>query len=255
MTLPFRRAVFLPALLLCLLPSAGAAPMTHVECSLEGVGSSSGDTSCSVTSPFQFFSTTSDVSFHLDLTSDPADYSVMTFNHQGVAGAYTVNRGAQTQYFGGSASSTLSFTTNLRTAGEVRPGYLQITGYAMGEPSHLVSPSFSYGIPGSAQFSGGNSFTVSGQEDVSGSTTPASIMLGTPFSLFADSSLAVTTDSTTGYPNFGYVQADFEFRFFEADGVTPVQVSETPEAQTWNLIGGSMLLLLGLRRASGRSAK
>ena len=255
MILPFRRAVFLPALLLGLFSSAGAAPLTHVECSLEGVGSSSGDTSCSVMSPFQLFSTTSDVSFHFDLASDPADYSAMTFNHQGVAGAYTVNQGAQTQSFGGSASSTLRFTTNLRTAGAVRPGYLQITGYSMGEPSYLVSPSFSYGIPGSPRFSAGQPFTVSNQEDVSGSTTPASIMLGTPFSLFADSSLAVMTDATAGYPNFGYLQADFEFRFFEADGVTPVQVSETPEPRTWSLICGSMLLLLPLRRASGRSAK
>ncbi len=238
----------LAALLLSGLPMLRASTFTQADCSLEGVGASSGESSCSAISPMRYFSTMSDVSVNFFLAAEPADYNVMTFNQQAVAGSYTADQAGVSQFFAGRASSTLSFAANFTTAGVPRPGYIQIGGYAFGESRYLVSSSYDFGIPGSLAFSGNRSFTGGDAGGFDPAAAPVPIWLGTPFSLFAASNLLVATDSSLHGPNFGFIQGDFEFRFLEADGATPVTVVATPEPASWCLLGASTFMLLLFRR-------
>ena len=248
MRFPTHRTFLLTALLLSGSPMLRASTFTHADCSLEGVGASAGETSCTVISPMRYFSTMSEVSVNFFLATEPADYNILTFNQQAVAGSYTADQGGVIQFFAGRASSTLTLSADFTTVGVPRPGYIEIGGYALGESRYLASPSYAFGIPGSLQFSGFQSFTGSDAGGFDPAAAPIPVSLGTPFSLFATSNLLVATDSSLNAPNFGFIQGDFEFRFLEADGATPVTVVTTPEPASWSLLGASTFMLLLLRR-------
>src|SRR5206468_9462546 len=79
---------------------------------------------------------------------------------------------------------------------------------------------------------------------------PMTVELGHPFTLLIEGSGSAMADA---YGNF---DAAFQLNFFEADGVTPVALSEVtaaPEPSTWaSLLGGLVMVGYWRRRKVGR---
>lgn len=73
------------------------------------------------------------------------------------------------------------------------------------------------------------------------------VMLGTPLTLVANGHLTNETRDREG-TTAGQLETEFQFRFFEADGSTPVAVSEAPEPSTSALAGLALTATVLLRK-------
>ncbi len=142
----------------------------------------------------------------------------------------------------------------LITAGPVRDGYVQITGDGsstyfydgQGEmTSGIVSANAS--SPLTEISCAANSVTgcAPGPHYYSVMNPLIPISLGTNINLAATGFVNDWVGPLDGQSG-GELDTTFQFRFFEADGVTPVAVSDVPEPATWGLIafiGGAVLVV------------
>lgn len=193
------------------------------------------------------------VSINLQLAANPADFSLLNtaqttsanFTLQSPIGGISV-----------SAATSIRFDEYLTTAGPVRPGYVIIQAFS---PNTLAVDGSGgqvvFNFPANSAGTEVGCSVQDGQECVPSNATIAAlhplnaISLGVPVELTAQGSL---TSSAYNFPTenttFGGVYGRYEFRFVEADGVTPVAVSETPEPSTVLLLGAPLLAVLARKK-------
>ena len=169
---------------------------------------------------------------------------------------------AQYGYFGGNAtgshitsqaSAALDYADTFLTNGPVRSGYLQIdlflnggvSIYSGGEKLNVIlSPAPGNVPPPDVTCSTGQGCYVP-------SFWYRSLLvpytLGGAITLSAEGSIFADADFNAGQSG-GQDFIDYRFRFFEADGVTPVSISESPEPATLGLLGASLLGLWIVKR-------
>lgn len=170
------------------------------------------------------------------------------FANASVSGNYSLGsneisgdlRGVAASSVESGATAQITFSDMLTTDGPVRTGvirgrFLPTTyGYGGIESVSLVSPVLPY-----------SSF---------GPSLPITFQLGQPFALTMVGGAMSLSDDLT--PSTAQFDMPFVFAFFEADGVTPVALSEltpAPEPSTWaSLAGGLGVLAYWKRRKAGR---
>lgn len=192
----------------------------------------------------------------LQLAANGSDFSSLS-TYQSV---YARQAPRQTNsLFGAPAASSISvaYSSTLSTDGPVRAGYLQIQGYGFGSNIYDGGASMTSGI-----VLGGNSGYQTAVTCYSNSSycspgtnyygnTLIPVTLGTAFTIQANggtTDFAANFDGSSG----GSLTTMYNFRFLEADGTTPVLVSQTPEPATMSLIGLAFGSLLVLRKARTR---
>ncbi|MFL6448720.1 MAG: PEP-CTERM sorting domain-containing protein [Bryobacteraceae bacterium] len=191
------------------------------------------------------------------IASDPSQWSTLTTNL------------AITQH-GLDQMDSVNWTQAITTAGPVRSGYFQIqtggdggslagaggtlvTGFA-GGPVTMIDPQ--YGNTATVDIaahchSGGLNGECSPGNGYYGHYNLIPVTLGTSITLESVGNLKY---DPVGYiwndPTVvgGYLLGTFQFRFLEADGVTPVAVSDAPEPATWSMIGLSVVGAALLRK-------
>ena len=148
-----------------------------------------------------------------------------------------------------SATSTAQLSTNLTTAGPVRDGLLQIvfTNRSLGYPSAgagwgTFSLSLNAGLESSLgcgiSWSTCNATSVAEHYNALGGLI---VPLGTAFSLNYNGIFNAFAGGTAEGNGSGTVDLDYQFRFLEADGITPVAVlSAAPEPTSFGLLGISL---------------
>lgn len=178
----------------------------------------------------------------LQLAANGADFSSLTTYQY--AYAQQAPRSANS-LFGPAADSSVAVTYNstLVTGGSVRSGYLQIQGYGYGSNFYDGGATMTSGILLGSGSPYQTEITCSSN---SGSCTPGTgyynyyslipVTLGTAFTIEANGG---TTNWASGFDGLsgGSLNTVFDFRFLEADGRTPVSVSQAPEPTTVGLVG------------------
>ncbi len=151
------------------------------------------------------------------------------------------------------ASAALNYTDTFLMGGPARPGYLQVNlllnGGGLidsgGENMNVNLSSAPANVPPP------NVTCSIGQGCYVPSFWYQSLLvpytLGGTITLSAEGYIFADADFNTGQ-NGGQDIIDYRFRFFEADGVTPVSISETPEPATLGLLGVSLLALWLIKR-------
>jgi hypothetical protein len=137
------------------------------------------------------------------------------------------------------ASATITWETFATTAGPERLGYIDLSFVG----------SFDY--PGEELAFGGNNEQV-GQYGASENEAGNSIMLpftlGVPFEMM----LSIGINAATAEPDpMGIISsgADLSFQLFEADGVTPVEISAVPEPGTPILVASGLIFWVVRKRS------
>src|SRR4051812_2034017 len=179
----------------------------------------------------------------LQLAANGADYSSLSTYQYGYA--QQAPRQSANDLFGPAAQSSIavSYASTLSTSGPVRSGYLQIEGYGNGANFYDGGATMTSGI----QLGSGSSY----QTEItcysnSSYCAPGTgyynahslipVTLGTAFMLEAN---GATNNRASGFDGFsgGSLTTVYKFRFLEADGLTPVSVSQAPEPLTIGLVG------------------
>ena len=181
-------------------------------------------------------------SVSLTVAPDPSSYSSIVGG-----GSTSINFFAQ---YAGSVSSQLDFTQGLLTAGAPREGFIQVQIRGGGDSdgggsAHVTMPA---GLAPTITLSpGGVDFACGPNQDY---YTHYSLI---PFELGEAFPIAMTVRVYGDeIPNFdaivGSVGMTYNFRFFEADAITPVAVTATPEPASWSLLSLSLSGLALLRK-------
>jgi hypothetical protein len=164
--------------------------------------------------------------------------------------------------FGPAAQSSvaINYTSTLYTGGSNRSGYLKVQAYGYGANFYDGGATMASGI---VSASGSPYQTEVTCYSNSAYCTPGTayytyndlipVTLGTAFILEAN---GATTNWSAAFDAFsgGYLRTVYDFRFLEADGVTPVPVSEAPEPLAVAMTGlgiGALGLLLKKKRSRG----
>ncbi len=245
-------------LLFCSLTAASlhAASFIQVTCgSPTGVATRYSETSTSSTcdardpgaaSPFDRGGSSATGSVTLQVAADPSQFSNLLTSQNAIAYQTSQITTPGAVYGpGSSASIAINYSTTLRTAGSIRSGYLQIGPNSIGNPDNYydgistmitgfaISP-----VPLSNNNPNTTVLSCSSQPPIYGCDPGSNywlnvrglipVTLGTNLGLFARGS---TTDYAYMFDGLsgGHLNTSFQFRFFEADGVTPVAASEVPE--------------------------
>ena len=158
---------------------------------------------------------------------------------------------------GGAANTRINFDEFLLTAGSVRSGYVILQSFGS---DFISSENGNGGVDFYFQGNQTNTHITCIAEDRACSPSNQTlarflplipIPLGTPLELVAQGELGAAGINASGDETSGRasVTAWYEFRFVEADGVTPVTVTPTPEPSTVRLLGSALcgvtLLSLG----------
>ena len=186
--------------------------------------------------------------------------ATFTFSHDGglnglhieqhVSATFGAFPGAVVAGVGGSATSSISYSGTFLTAGPLRAGYLELVGSASverpdnGQAGLTISMSpFDASLPTPALSCGlyGCSLGYYSSHPL------VPFTLGTSFTLTASGSLFSSASFLDGSSE-GSQSADFGLRLFEADGVTPVALSEVPEPSSLALFGLSLGVFLMKRK-------
>jgi hypothetical protein len=149
----------------------------------------------------------------------------------------------------GDASANASITALLETAGPLRAGYVSIT-----------CPYLQCTVTAGGAASGSFAFSIG---SVSGENCGATNCVNPPLeSIELGETLEFTATALAGATSGGLAagsgegdgvaNATYTVEFFEANGVTPVAISETPEPDSLALLGGG---LVGLTCAKWRSRR
>ncbi len=160
---------------------------------------------------------------------------------------------------GGSSAvsqSTTEFAEYLQSAGPVRAGYLEVlpnefSGIGAGFGTDRFNVSISSGsslyppvLAGADNVTPTFPYSLYNNPDGSPKLVPT--LLGVPLLLSGMTTASAAADFSDG-SGAGRAIVNYGFRFFEADGTTPVAVSETPEPSTL-LLGIPVLGAFLLRR-------
>lgn len=169
-------------------------------------------------------------SVSLTVASDPSSYSSIV----GVG-----NTRIYFAQFAGSVSSELDFTQGLLTTGAPREGFIQVQVRGGGDSdgggsAHVTMPA---GLDPTISLSPGCvAFACGPNQDYYTHYSRIPFDLGQAFPIAM--TVRVYGDEIPNYDAIvGSVGMTYDFRFFEADGVTPVAVTATPEPATWSLLG------------------
>jgi hypothetical protein len=193
----------------------------------------------------------------LQLAANGANFSSLTTYQS--AYAQQAPRSANS-LFGPAADSSIavSYTNTLTTSGSVRSGYLQIQGYGYGSNFYDGAATMTTGIVVGSGSPYQTEVTCSAN---SGYCTPGTgyynyyslipVTLGTAFTIEANGG---TTDWASGFDGLsgGSLNTVFNFRFLEADGRTPVAVSEAPEPMTVGMVGLALSSVAIFRKRRSR---
>lgn len=183
-------------------------------------------------------------SIGLELATDPAAFSLLRTAQAGSA-ATTNNAGV----FGAQVTTEIHFDEFLLTAGSIRPGYLILGVSSPG--SHSASSGGAFGSV-SFQFAPYGAASQISCLAIDRQCFPLNIfsvpvILGIPLELVANGTLIAVAQSPSETADVAE-NGQYQFRFVEANGVTPVAVSETPEPSSALLFGTALLLPLILRK-------
>ena len=232
-------------------PILSADIATNVTCSVSGFLTATDPHSCSLQGPDQgpfgipdFASATANASF--SLADNPSDFSSLSVDQHADASPGFNNAGAP--FAISSARSQISVNETLFTTGSVRSGFVQVsaTGSSTGDfrgssgSLDLSLASIAVSCFGSGQAAATCVLWPNGAHSIPGYVLPVSLQyypftLGQAFNLSYSGSAG--GDSTPLGSANGYADLQFQFRFFEADGVTPVTVEAVPEPATFALFG------------------
>ncbi len=161
-----------------------------------------------------------------------------------------------------SASSQVSVNETLFTTGSVRSGFVQVsaTGGSAGDfRGSTGSLDLSFESIAVSCFGAGASpngadcvFWPNGFHSLPGYVLPVSLQ-HYPFTLGQAFNFSYSGSAAADPPNplnagYGYANLQFQFRLFEADGVTPVAVEAVPEPGTFTLFGAALGVLIVIKR-------
>lgn len=243
------------------------APMVSVTCSapLSASVSSSGAGSAGCTSfangqSYAGGGATATAQVNLQLATSAADFSSLSTYQSAYA---RQGPRPQNEPFGPAAGNfiTINFSDTLVTAGASRSGYLQIQGYGSGASFYDGGASMTSGL----LLNGAAATTEISCYSNSSYCTPGTgyyntytlipVTLGTAITIEANghtNNSASAFDGSSG----GSLSTTYQFRFLEADGVTPVSVSEAPEPATLGLLSLSCgAILVARKRRKTRTPK
>jgi len=191
----------------------------------------------------------------LALATDPADFSALRTAQTSSVKVFNTNTGLSTI----AARTEIHFDEFLATAGSVRPGYVILQAFSTARsatdgnaggavrfyfPANRTDTQISCSAFDAGFCDPSNRFLATERPLIP-------ITLGTPLELFAEGGLYASWVRV-----FGFAAAEatengrYEFRFVEADGVTPVAVSEVPEPSSALLVSAMLLAGLILRKQS-----
>ena len=199
---------------------------------------------------------------NLLLAANAADFSSLS-TYQYANAQQAVPQGPGGAVGAGATSSvTIAYSQTLVTAGTMRSGYVQLEAYGSGASFYDGGAFMTSGLTINT-----NPFTGS---PVTEFACVSILSFCTPGSAYYDyhSLIPVTLGSmltieanggTVNYASFldgasgGSLSTTYNFRFLEADGLTPVTVTTAPEPVTYGLMGAALLLGGWLhRRKRGR---
>ncbi len=230
-------------LLIVLLPAVGRGDSitTQVTCSVPGQVAVVAAGSCSQQGSNQSAAQESIAAF-VGYSSSAPDYFTVQLNNSGAAGG-NIGSNAET-------SSSANVSLALQTAGPVRPGFIEIVpAYdADAEYASLSKLSFSLGYLQGACGAPSRSCSLNNP----GANYPNfpriyNFNLGDPFSVDVNyaSGLDALSEEDDAHAS---LQFALQFRFFEADGVTPVAISPEPSTSALALIALAAAGFCGRRR-------
>jgi hypothetical protein len=256
------------SLILTCLP-ASAVSFVTVQCSLQsGVPIAYSETptasSCSGGSD-QYGRVNAVGEVSLDLSADPSQFSTLSvYSYSLIRQGYPTRVPEDLWGPGGLANIAIDYQTQVLGAGPIRSGYVQVDFNYVSENPYDGSASLTAGLTLNAvSTSFANPVTLiscasTGYCNVGPSYYPlhASLIpvtLGVPIGLEAVGTLQNASGYIDGQSG-GRLGITYQFRFLEADGVTPVGTSEVPEPATWGLVSASVVLA-GLVRRVGRLSR
>jgi hypothetical protein len=234
--------------LILLLPAAsrGDSIVTQVTCSASRQATVVAAATCSQQISNQSIANESITASAGYSSSSPGYYTVQ-LNNTGTAGG-NIGSDAQT-------SSSANVSLSLQTAGPVRPGFIEIVPLygADAEYASLSSLSFSIGyLEGSCSAPSGSCSLNNPGVNYPNFPRIYNFNLGDPFSVDVNYASALGAASED-YDAHTSVQFSLQFLFFEADGVTPVDISPEPATWTLALIGLAAVGIWGRRRFTSRN--
>jgi hypothetical protein len=242
---------FLPrCILLLTAATAFADSATTVFCFFPGTALTTDPNSCQISGPpdlsgFSGVNASSQVSF--SLAGNATDFTDLHFTQSAIARAPL---GAP--YYGPLpiAISSASLTgVTLTTAGPDRAGLIQVLYTPMVTvTSDGINGNYSVSLPGvptvGCNLTGVTSADACQQYVQNFQNHLFSFDLGTQFDFNLAGVLTAYGNSDNSNAS-GYADVDYRFRFFEADGLTPVAVQlVTPEPASWTLLVVGVLLII-----------
>jgi hypothetical protein len=257
--------LFLALILACL--PATAASFVTVQCSLQSgvplIAYSNTPTASSCSGGSDQYGTVNAIGeVTLNVSADPSQFSSLSvYSYSLIRQGYPTRVPEDLWGPGGLANIRIDYQAQVFGAGPIRSGYVQIEFNYVSEAFYDGSAGLKAGLtlnPVLTSFE--NPVTLiscasTGYCNVGPSYYPlhASLIpvtLGVPIGLEA----LETLQNASGYidgQSGGRLGITYQFRFLEADGVTPVSASEVPEPATWEFVAASALLAGLGRRICG----
>src|SRR3954447_12088698 len=187
----------------------------------------------------------------LVIAANAADFSVLStyqyaYAQQGVPQGVSNGRGAT-----GASSVTIAYSQDVVTAGTTRSGYVQIEAYGSGASFYDGGASMTSGLRiNTDPYNGSPATEVTCQSSLS-YCTPGTRYYNRYSLIPVTLGIALTIEangSTVNYASYldgasgGSLSTTYNFRFLEADGLTPVRVTPAPEPATCGLMGAALVL-------------
>jgi hypothetical protein len=243
-------------------PAGFADTVTSVNCNVYGVPTVTDSHSCSLYGPYgpdilENGDAFANANANLSLASNPGSFSSLSV-HQDVSVDGAIVFGSPVSVQPASAGSQVSVNETLLTAGSVRSGFVQISASGSGSFDARSPDSASIGLSfGPIQFvclqQGGREVSLNCQLYPDPRLRPPPLQspaqveftLGQAFQLSYSGTVGAGSGTHPGLDSSAGADANvqFQFRFVEADGVTPVAVEGVPEPGTLALFGAALVLL------------
>lgn len=195
-------------------------------------------------------------SFALNIASDPANFSILStvqVTSAAIAG-YQVPLSTSSL-----ATTQINWDDYLLTADPVRAGYLKIQSIqtpTVGTDGAGGFVNFGFSTAGNGittGFIGCDNFggCVPGNGGINAEDPLIPITLGVPLELISQGAASANAERIVDDIQAVAIMIEsYEFRFLEADGVTPVAVSEAPEPATVLLVGAVLTAAFLLKRSN-----
>ena len=238
---------------LVLLPTSSFASSVTVTCDPPGltiIGTDQAQCSVQVA---ESVGGSASASMGLDLAADPAQLSTLRTAQTASVPVFNPNTGPSTVATG----TEIHFDEFLIPAGSVRPGYVILQAFSTGSSATdgAAGGRVSFYFPANrtdtaiscTTFDAGLCFPSNRFFATERPLIP--ITLGIPLELVAEGTLDAFWSRLVGGTGAEAIENGlYEFRFVEADGITPVAVSQTPEPANALLVSTVLLAALVLRK-------